>query len=81
VPRILHVEYAERSIQYGILFIFSLICEYTNLECVQVPVIYRVDQAEYVIHIRVAASQEYENTYSTRRLRRSEYTAENEEAV
>ena len=28
---------------------------------------YRVHQAEYVIHIRVAASQEYVNTYSTRR--------------
>ena len=29
---------------------------------------YRVDQAEYVIHVRVAASQECVNTYSTRRL-------------
>jgi len=29
---------------------------------------YRVRQAEYGIHILVAASQEYVNTYSTRRL-------------
>ena len=29
---------------------------------------YRVNKAEYVIHIRVAASQEYVHTYSTRRL-------------
>jgi len=29
--------------------------------------IYRVQQAEYVIRIRMAASQEYVNTYSTRR--------------
>ena len=62
----LHVEYAERRRKYGILFIVSLFCEYVNLEYVRVPVIYRVKQAEYVIHIRVAASQEYVNTYSTR---------------
>jgi len=37
-----------------------------NIECVRVPVIYRVNQAEYVMHILVAASQEYVNTYSTR---------------
>jgi len=30
---------------------------------------YRVNQAQYVIHILVAASQEYVNTYSTRRVR------------
>ena len=29
--------------------------------------VYRVHQAEYGIHILVAASQEYVNTYSTRR--------------
>ena len=46
---------------------FNLFCEYTNLEYVRVPVINRPHQAEYVIHIRVAASQEYVNTYSTRR--------------
>jgi len=67
--RILHVEYAERRRNYGILFIFSLFTEYMHLEYVRVPVIYRVNKAEYVIHIRVAASQEYVNTYSTRRVR------------
>jgi len=45
----------------------NLFCEYTNLEYVHIHVIYRVDQAEYGIHIRVAASQKYVNTYSTRR--------------
>jgi hypothetical protein len=30
--------------------------------------IYRVNQAEYVVRIRVAAPQEYVNAYSTRRL-------------
>ena len=40
-----------------------------NLEYVPVPVMYRVNQAQYVIHILVAASQEYVNTYSTRRVR------------
>jgi len=64
----LRVEYAGRSRKYEILFIFSLFCEYINFEYVQVPVIYRVYQAEYAIHIRVAASQEYVNTYSTRRV-------------
>ena len=57
----------EQSRKYGIIYIFSLFCEYTNLEYVQVPVIYRLNQAGYVIHTRVAASQEYVNTYSTRR--------------
>jgi len=32
-----------------------------------ISVIYRVNQAEYVIRTLVAASQEYVNTYSTRR--------------
>jgi len=45
---------------------FNLFCEYRNLEYVRVPVVYRVNQAEYGIHILVAASQEYVNTYSTR---------------
>ena len=53
--------------QYGILFIFCLFYEYSNLEYVHNHVIYRVHQAEYVIHVRVAASQEYVNTYSSRR--------------
>ena len=47
---------------------FSLIYEYSNLEYEHIPVEYRVHQAEHVIHIRVAASQEYVNTYSTRRV-------------
>jgi len=63
----LHVEYAGRRRKYGILFIFDLFCEYISLEYVRVPVIYRLNQAECVIHILVAASQEYVKTYSTRR--------------
>jgi len=39
-----------------------------NLECERVPVIHRVDYAEYVVHILVAVPQEYGITYSTRRL-------------
>jgi len=61
----LHVEYAGRRSKYGILFIFDLFCEYINLAYVRVPVIYRVNQAEYGIHVIVAASQEYVTTYST----------------
>jgi len=63
----LYVEYAERANEYGILFIVSMHCEYTRLAYVRIYAIYRVYQAEYVIHMRVAASQEYVNTYSTRR--------------
>ena len=48
---------------------FSPFYEYSNLEYEQFPVQYRVHQAEYGIHIRVAASQEYVNIYSTRRAR------------
>jgi len=44
---------------------FSLVCEYGNLEYVHVYVIYRVNQAEYGIRIRESASQEYVNIYST----------------
>jgi len=44
------------------------LCEYINLEHVRVPVICMVNQAEYGIHIRVAASQEYVKPYSTRRV-------------
>jgi len=54
--------------QCGILFIFSLFYEYSRLEYVHIHVIYRVHQAEYGIHILVAASQDYVNTYSTCRL-------------
>jgi len=42
---------------------FSLLCEYSNLEYVRIYVIYRVTQAEYAICILMAASQEYVNTY------------------
>jgi len=45
----------------------GLFCEYSTLEYVRVPAIYRVIKAEYGIHIRVAASQEYVHKYSTRR--------------
>jgi len=48
----LHVEYAERGTEYGISFIFSLFREYMHLEYVRIPVIYRVDQVEYVIQRR-----------------------------
>jgi len=64
----MHVEYTERRTKYGILFMFSLFYEYSNLEYVHIRVICRVNQAEYVIRLLVAASQEYVNTYSTRRL-------------
>jgi len=63
----LHVEYAERRIEYGILFIVSLLYEYTNLEYVHIYVICRVGQAEYVIHSRVVTPQEYVNINATRR--------------
>jgi len=33
-----------------------------------IHVIYRINQAKHVIHILVAASQEYVNTYSTRKV-------------
>ena len=49
------VEYARGRIAYGILFILSLFYEYSNLEYVHIHIIYRVNQAEYGIRIRVAA--------------------------
>ena len=66
----LRVEYAERRIQCGILFIVSLFYEYIPLEYVRVRVIYRVYQAGYGIRILVAVSQEHVNAYSTPRLHR-----------
>jgi len=45
----------------------SLYCKYNNLEYVRIHVQCRVNQAEYVISICVAAPQEYVNTYSTPR--------------
>jgi len=79
----LHVECAGRRRKYGILFMFSLVCECSNLESVhvRVPVIYRVEQAEYVIHLPVAASQEYVNMYSTRRLTTHPHTRYVDEQV
>jgi len=47
----------------------SVLYEYSNFEYVQVPVKYRVTQAENGIRILMTASQEYVNTYSTSRLR------------
>ena len=67
--RCLHVEYADRGKEYGIRFIFSLLCEYTPLEYVRIHVIYRVNQAEYGIQMLLVAPQEYVNLYSTRRAR------------
>ena len=64
----LHVEYAERGNEYGILFIFSLFCDYTRLEYVRIHAICRVHQAEYVIHILVVAPQGYVKIDSTRRV-------------
>jgi len=47
---------------------FGLLYEYSHLECERIYAIYRVTQAEYDIRIRMAASQKYVNTYSTRRV-------------
>jgi len=66
----LHVKYAERGKEYGILFIFSLFCEYIHLESVGIHVMYRVHQAKFGIHVRVVAPQEYVNIYSTCRMSR-----------
>jgi len=65
---ILHVEYAGGRMKYGILFIFRLFYEYSNLEHVHIHVIYRINQTEYEVRIVVATCQEYVNTYSTRRM-------------
>jgi len=72
-----HVEYAERRLNYGILFLFSLFCEYSNFEYLWVLGMCRVHQAEYGIpilvaaeygmHVLAAASQEYVTAYATRR--------------
>jgi len=63
----LRVGYAERGKEYGILFMYSLFCEYAHLGYERVRVIYRVNQAESGIRILVVAPQEYVNIYSTRR--------------
>ena len=67
--RVLQVEYVEQRATYGILFIFSMFCEETNLEYVSIHVICRVNQAEYAIRIPQAVPQEYVKIYSTRRVR------------
>jgi len=54
--------------EYGILFIFSPFCEYSQLEKVRIYVIYRSNQAEYGINILVVAPQEYVKIYSTRKV-------------
>jgi len=64
----LRVEYVKQRNRYGILFILSLFREYTHLEYVHVHVVYRVNPAEYVMHMLVVAQPEYVNIYSTRRL-------------
>ena len=61
------LKYAERGKQYGILSIFSQFCEYTHLEYVRIHGMYRVNQAEYVIHMLVVAPKEYVNICSTPR--------------
>jgi len=50
-------------------FVLLTVCEYIHLAYARIRVINRVDQAEYVIHIRVVAPQEYVNIYSTCRTR------------
>ena len=47
----LHVEYAGGRIKYGVLFTFSLFYGYSNLACVHIHVIYRVNRAEYIIRM------------------------------
>jgi len=61
---ILHVEYAGERIKYGVLFRFGLFYECCNPAYVRIHGISRVYQAEYGIHIRVVAPQEYVNNYS-----------------
>jgi len=58
------------GVQHGILFIFIQFDEYNNIGyvIVHIHVIYRANKAEYGIRILVAASQEYVNLYSIRKL-------------
>jgi len=48
------------------MHVFGVFCENIHLEYIHIHVIYRTNQAEYGIHIRVVAPQEYLNIYSTR---------------
>jgi len=59
----------EQRTKCGILFICSLFYEYVKLEYVSIHVIYRVNQAEYDVHMLVVAPQEYVNIDSTHRMR------------
>ena len=59
---ILRVEFAGRRKEYGILFTFRRLCDYTNLENVRIHVIYRAVRAEYIVHGTVAAPPGYVNT-------------------
>jgi len=65
---VLHVEYAERGIVYRILFILSLFYECIHLEYVRIHVIYKVNKAEYVIHVRVNPRTSRSPQTTTRRL-------------
>ena len=66
----LHAEYSGGGVQYGVLFIFSPFYEYSSLEYEHIHIIYKVNQAEYVIRISVAASQKYVNMCLRRELGR-----------
>jgi len=57
---LLHVEYAERGHEYGILFIFSLLCEYIFTLNIYVSMPYT--GAEYVIHVLVVGPPELFDT-------------------
>jgi len=59
---------------------FSLFCECIHLEYVRIHVIYRGNQAEHVIHIRVVAPQEYVNVSSTCRFPGLEIRAQRAQA-
>jgi len=45
-----------KEYEYGILFICSLFCEYIHLGYVLIHAIYRVNQAEHVIHMLVVSN-------------------------
>jgi len=54
----LHVEYAKRRRKYGILFIVACFVNMLTLNMCGLLSHTGVDQAEYIIHVLVAASQE-----------------------
>jgi len=65
-PYMLNTRNAEKKSRFR--FVFSLLDGCSNLEYGRIYVIFRVTQAEYDICILMAASQDYVNTYSTRRV-------------